>query len=404
MNPLKFPKSFLWGAATSSHQVEGNMNNDWSEWEISEERKRYHEMKGNNPTQFISGLACDSFSKQADDLDCLRQLGVNAYRFSIEWSRVEPRRGEFDEAVLERYRMFIKNLRAQGIEPFVTLWHWPVPLWVRDQGGWKSAKTADLFDSFVAKVVETLGSEVKFWVTLNEPQVYTSNSFFVGVWPPQEKNLWTCVRVMKHLVRAHKLAYATIKNANADHQVGIASHNIHFSAKQPWIVNQLIAKVCVYFWNDWFLKQIRHHQDYIGLNYYFHRSFDLRFGKSGKHRLTSDLGWELHPDGIRSVLLGLKQFKKPVYILEHGLADKNDQHRMWYIRESLAAVRKAMDAGVDVRGYFHWSLLDNFEWAEGFTARFGLFEVDFRTCERKPRASVAAYREIIKSSRESAQS
>ena len=395
MKPIQFPKSFFWGAATSSHQIEGNMNNDWSEWEMSEERKRYHETKGNDLKQFVSGLACDSFSRPQADLDCLKQLGVNSYRFSIEWSRIEPQQGKFDLAVLQQYRIFIQKLRAQGIEPFVTLWHWPVPLWVRDQGGWKSSKTAEYFDAFVAKVVESFGDEVKFWVTLNEPQVYTSNSFFVGIWPPQEKNLFSCIRVMRHLVCAHKLAYARIKSANVDHQVGIASHNIHFSAKQPWIVNQIIAKISVYFWNDWFLNKIQKYQDFVGLNYYFYRSLDLRFGKPGKHRLTSDLGWELHPEGIKQVLLGLKKFRKPVYILEHGLADKEDQYRMRYIKESLAAVAEAIDRGVDVRGYFHWSLLDNFEWAEGFNPRFGLFEVDFETCMRKPRASVAGYRQII---------
>ena len=390
----KFPNGFFWGCATSSHQVEGNTHNDWSAWETSERRKFDLSQQGKNHEDFISGAACESFLRQDEDVDCLKQLGVNAYRFSVEWSRIEPEKGKIDQAVLDHYLLYIKKLKANGIEPFVTLWHWPVPLWVRDQGGWKSKKTVDDFALFVEAVVKTFGDEVKFWVTLNEPQVYSSHSFYLGIWPPQEKSLWSMMKVLKHLMQAHKKAFDVIKLSNVNHQVGIASHTIHFSAEQPFIFNQLFAKFSSFIWNDWFLKEIRQHQDFIGLNYYFRKSVDFKFGKNIK--IESDLGWELFPEGLFHALVELKKYQKPVYILEHGLADKEDKHREWYIRESLAYAHKAIEKGVDLRGYFHWSLLDNFEWAEGFHPKFGLFEVDFKTCKRTARPSVAVYREIIK--------
>ena len=349
--------------------------------------------EGKNPDEFISGTACDSWNQFEEDVRCLKELGVNSYRFSIEWSRVEPERGQFDEGVIERYALFVKRLREEGIEPFVTLWHWPVPLWVRDQGGWTSPKSVEDFVSFAQKVVTVLSNQVRFWITINEPLVFASNSYFSGKWPPQERSIWKTIRVARHLVQAHNRTYGAIKKIDPDLQVGLAKHNIHFSAKQPWFVNQLIAKASTYFWNEWFLNRVHRHQDFIGLNYYFHNSIDFKLGKQEK--IVSDLGWELYPEGLYRVLKGLKRYRKPVYITEHGLADKDDHHRVWYLTESLRYAHQALQEGVDLRGYFHWSLLDNFEWADGFFPRFGLFEVDFVTCRRVARSSVAVYRSII---------
>jgi len=388
-----FPSSFYWGCSTSAHQIEGNTVNDWSQWETSIDRQESLRQAGKNPEEFVSGAACDSWNQFEEDVKCLKELGVNSYRFSIEWSRVEPEHGKFDEAVIERYAFFVRRLKEEGIEPFVTLWHWPLPLWVRDQGGWLSRQTVLDFVAYSRKVVEALGSQVRFWITINEPLVYASNSYYSGKWPPQMKSLTRTIRVARHLVQAHKLAYEAMKGTNASLQVGLSKHNIHFSAKQPWVVNQLVARASTYFWNEWFLNRVRHYQDFIGLNYYFHNSVDVHLGKNEK--IISDLGWELYPEGLYRVLKGLKRYRKPVYITEHGLADKDDRHRAWYLTESLRFAHRALNEGVDLRGYFHWSLLDNFEWADGFFPRFGLFEVDFVTCRRVARSSVAVYRSII---------
>lgn len=367
--------------------------NDWSEWEQSEQRRVHVESNGNNHAEFISGAACDSWNRLEQDIECLKKLGVKAYRFSLEWSRIEPERGTFDQKAIDRYVWFVKRLREENIEPFVTLWHWPVPLWVRDQGGWLSSQTVEDFERFVQRVIPAFDGLVTRWITINEPLVYASNSYLTGGWPPQEKSLLKTMRVVRHLVQAHRRAYTTIKTIQPDAEVGLAKHNIHFSATQPWIVNQLYARIATYFWNEWFLNRVKQHQDFIGLNYYFHHSVDFQFGKHEK--IASDLGWELYPKGLYRVLRGLKRYKKPVYITEHGLADKDDKHRAWYLNESLQYVHLAMEKGVDVHGYFHWSLLDNFEWADGFFPRFGLFEVDFSTCERTARPTVAVYRDII---------
>jgi len=367
--------------------------NDWSEWEQSMDRRTQLQNTGKDPNEFISGAACDSWNLFKEDLRCLKELGVNSYRFSIEWSRVEPARGSFDQNVIDRYVQFAKRLTEEGIEPFVTLWHWPVPLWVRDQGRFESTKTIDDFVTFVEVMVEAMRPYVRTWITINEPLVYASNSYLTGQWPPQKKHLRSTIRVARHLIEAHRRAYEAIKQIDSTLQVGLSKHNIHFSAKQPWGINQLIARTSTYVWNEWFLNRVRHHQDFIGLNYYFHNSVDLKLGKQKK--IVSDIGWELYPEGLYRVLKGLKRYGKPVYITEHGLADKDDRHRAWYLQESLRYAARALNEGVDLRGYFHWSLLDNFEWADGFFPRFGLFEVDFKTCKRKARPSVDVYRRII---------
>lgn len=393
MSSHKFPSPFFWGCSTSAHQIEGDVVNDWSEWERSDARLHSLATNGQQPEEFISGAACESWNRFEEDIACLKQLGVNSYRFSLEWSRIEPVKGQFDYDAIQRYKRFIERLREEQIEPFVTLWHWPVPLWVRDQGGWLSKQTVEDFSSFTQVVTTELSDLVTYWITINEPQVYASQSYYSALWPPQEKSLLKALRVIKHLVEAHKAAYYVIKSHNAHAQVGLASHNIHFSAKQPWGVNQLLAKTMSMLWNDWFLDQVNATQDFIGLNYYFHKSVDIHLGK--KDQLVSDLGWELYPEGLEHVLNDLKRFHKPVYITEHGLADKDDRHREWYLKESLKHIHASIGAGVDVRGYFHWSLLDNFEWADGFFPRFGLFEVDRQTCKRTARPSVSVYKSII---------
>lgn len=391
---MKFPEGFLWGCATSAHQIEGGNVNDWSAWETSHVRIAHLESKGHDPKDFISGAACESFINENADIDCLKQLGANAYRFSIEWSRIEPEEGKFNQEAVDHYRDFIRKLKSHGIEPFVTLWHWPVPLWVRDRGGWKNPKTASLFGRFVERVVDAFGDEVTFWVTLNEPQVYASNSYLTGEWPPQEKSLRSALRVFRNLIKGHKEAYTAIKARYPSAQVGIASHNIHFAAEPNFLINRAVAWIASRFWNHYFLRSIAHEQDFVGVNYYFTNQLRLGIGKRKTH-LQSDIGWDLVPEGLYRVVKELKRYQKPVYILEHGLADKDDRHRAWYLHATLELIGRAVNEGVDVRGYFHWSLLDNFEWAMGFHPRFGLFEVDFATCERKPRPSVDIYRRII---------
>jgi beta-glucosidase len=398
MSDKIFPPQFFWGSATSAHQVEGGLNNDWSKWEKSEKRLADLKKKQQDPFDFISGAAANSYIENNADIKCLKELNCNSYRFSVDWSRIEPEEGKFSEEALEYYRDFIVKLRAHNIEPFVTLWHWPIPLWLSAKGGWENKEIVNYFKKFVEKTTTHLNTEVNFWVTLNEPMVYASQSYLVGEWPPQKKNPVSVYRVINNLVAAHKTAYDVLKKIDNNNQVGVAKHNMYFEAA-PGLINKILKGLADWWWNFRFLDKIKNHQDFIGLNYYFHNLINYGFSKQFSYEKKSDLEWGLHPEGIKFVLGDLKKYNKPVYITENGLADHGDQHRAWYIKEILTNVHAAIEDGVAVKGYFHWSLIDNFEWAEGFKPRFGLYEVDFKTYERKARSSAEFYADICKNNR-----
>lgn len=410
MANTQFPKGFLWGAGTASHQVEGGTRNDWSEWEESNAKRLAREaekkfghipawaeikMQAQNPTNYISGRACDFYNHYEEDFDSAQALGHTAHRFSIEWSRIEPREGEFDEKEIEHYRQVIKALRARGMEPFVTLWHWPLPLWLRDKGGWHSQKAVGYFVRYVKTMVSALGGDVHFWITLNEPEIYPMNGYLRGVWPPQKKSLFSYFSVTRNLANAHRHAYRAIKKLQPEAQIGIAKHNVYFEATGGKHVNRIVKRCADWGWNFYFLNQIRDVQDFIGLNHYFHNRIDYGFNKN-ENKKVSDMGWELYPEAMYHVLRDLKKYNKPIYITENGLADAGDVHREWFIKESLKNVARAIDDGVDVRGYLHWGLTDFFEWDKGFWPRFGLIEVDYATMKRTIRSSAYAYAWICK--------
>lgn len=403
----KFPKRFLWGAASAAHQVEGGLDNDWSRWEkknavrlAKETSKRWGEQKLElfpeiaDPHNYISGKACDHYHRYEQDFLLAKKLGHNVTRISVEWSRIEPKEGVFVQKELEHYLDVVKFLRKMGIEPMVTLWHWSLPVWVADIGGWKNRKVVDYFVRFVKEVVEMLGNKVDYWLTVNEPEVYSVNSYLTGLWPPQEKNMWSTIEVFHNLIKAHRRSYDVIKSGNGQAKVGLAKHNTLFENGDGRLLSKIVRGLKDYYWNQYFLQKIKDKLDFIGLNYYCR---DKLFGWRVKNddEIVSDLGWELFPEGIYKVLLDLKKYNLPVLITENGLADAFDKYRGWFIGESLQAVALAMQQGVDVRGYLHWSLLDNFEWSHGFWSRFGLIEIDYKTQERKIRLSAWEYRDII---------
>jgi beta-glucosidase len=247
----------------------------------------------------------------------------------------------------------------------------------------------------VKVVAERYKEDVKFWITLNEPEIYSMNSYLRGIWPPQKKGIINFYIVMRNLTKSHRRAYRIIKKINPKAQIGIAKNNTYFEAANDKFVNRTLKKLADKYWNDYFLDKITHRQDFIGLNYYFHDRIDNGF-KQNENKKVSDLNWELYPQGIYHVLRDLKKYGKPIYITENGLADAEDKYRAWYIEEILKNVGRAIKDGADVRGYFHWSLLDNFEWAHGFWPRFGLIEVDYKTQERTLRKSAQKYSELIK--------
>lgn len=391
-----FPKGFYWGAATASHQVEGNNKNDWSEWEKSERRIQDLKSKGlvekYGLDNFISGRGADHYNKYKEDFELAKELGHNATRFSIEWSRIEPEEGKFNEKEIQHYKDVVKTLKGLGIEPFVTLWHWPIPLWMKDKGGWESSEMPKYFVRYARKVVEALG-DVKFWITLNEPEVNSGMSYMLSVWPPQKRNIFQYFKVVHNLIKSHRLAYQAIKEINSNAQVGIAKQNAYFTIKGKSLINKIIRFVVNFYWNELWFYCIKKYQDFIGLNHYFHNQIYYGLNKN-ENKITNDLGWEIWPTSLYYCLKELKKYNKPVYITENGLADSKDEKRIWFIFEMLKGVHKAIEEGVDVRGYLHWSLMDNFEWAEGYWPRFGLIEIDYKTLERKPRKSAHFYRDI----------
>lgn len=402
---IEFPRNFYWGASTSAHQIEGGLNNNWSEWEKVhavkavkgyEEKKPWYISDINyedacKPSNYISGKACDSYNEYKEDVEILKELGLNAYRFSVDWSRIEPKKGEFSEEGIQYYRNLLKELKDNGIEPFLTCWHWPLPLWLKDEGGLESKNIVEYFHKYIEFLVENLGDDIKYWITINEPLVISSASYLLGDWPPQKRNPFLSYRIaFKTLVDMHKDAYLTIKEFDEDAEVGIAKNNAYFEAYNRNPINKLIAKVARYYSNFKYLDMVEGYLDFIGLNYYFHNKVGL-FGLRNDNDKLSDMGWWLKP---RSIYYPLKEIKDrydlPVFITENGLADREDKYREWWLDETVEGMREALDYGVDLRGYMHWSLLDNFEWAEGYWPRFGL-----ATRDREIKGSGYYYKELV---------
>jgi beta-glucosidase len=409
MANLQFPKDFLWGAATASHQVEGDNYNDWSEWErnnskrlaVESESKFGHlpnwyliKDEAKNPDNYISGLSSDHYHKYKDDFDIAKNLSHNAHRFSIEWSRIEPEEGKFDQKEIEHYRSVILALKDRGLEPFVTLWHWTIPIWLEKKGGIVCDDFSFLFGRYVEKICTEFSNDVKYWVTLNEPDVVSSHAYLKGYWPPQEKSIFKYFNAIKSLVSAHKKSYLIIKKINPNFQIGIAKHQVSFELGKKTLLNKVLLFIGDYLWNKWFLNKIKFHQDYIGLNHYNRSVVNNGFYKNKNEKLT-DFGWEYYPESIYQSLIDLKRFKKPVYITENGIADSADIMRAEFIQRALKSVHRAILDGVDVKGYLYWSLLDNFEWDKGYWPRFGLVEIDYKTLERRVRPSAYVYKEII---------
>lgn len=407
---LKFPDGFLWGAATSAHQVEGGNVNDWSKWEKKNARrlakeaktkwapwqqKRFPEMF--DPKNYISGQACEHYHRYEEDFDDAESLGLNAFHISIEWSRIEPREGKFDEREIEHYRRVLKAIHARGMEPFVCLWHYTLPLWLAKKKGVLNKKFPEYFAKYSEFVVKNLGNVCKFWITLNEPSVVISHSYIAGIRPPEKKNLWLAWLAYRKIMRVHNFAYRAIKGISKDYQVGFANHIKYFEPyKKNSPLDRLLVRIADYFGNWIFYDLSKGKNDFIALQHYF--KFNLKFpGKTIiKSKNLNDLGWEIYPEGIYHVIKDLKKYNLPIYITECGLADAKDVRREKYIKDNLYWIHKAISEGADVRGYFYWSLLDNFEWDKGFWPRFGLVEMEYKTMERKIRPSAWEYAKICK--------
>lgn len=388
---LEFPEGFLWGAATSSHQVEGNnINNDWWAWEQKREPK------------FRSGKACDQYNKYEEDFELAKSLNHNAHRLSIEWSRIEPKEGEFDSKEIEHYKQVLKSLKDKKMKVMLTLWHFTLPKWVADKGGWKTAKTVGYFERFVKRIAPELAEYVDFWVTINEPGVYVYQLYIIKNWPGGEKSFFNPFKSVLNIASAHKKVYKYLHQNYPSKPVGIANnveslepyHKHSILEQGAVMLTDLVANHSFYF-----LTKGTH--DFLGLNYYFHNRINAGEGflpelvdVSKLSRDISDLGWEVYPEGIFDVLADLSDHV-PIYITECGIASTNDDRRNRFLITYLSEVFRAIKSGINVKGFFYWSLIDNFEWHMGFDPRFGLIEVEYPSLKRKPRPSALVYADII---------
>lgn len=399
---LNFPENFLWGVATSAYQTEGNnSNSDWWEWEKSG--------KADNE----SGRACDYWNRFEKDHDLLQELGVNVFRSSIEWARIEPEEGKFSQEAILHYREILEDLKKRDIKTQTTLWWWTSPIWFQKKYGFHKKSSIEIFTRYVKKLTEELGDLIDIFTVFNEPMVPLGQGFLAGVFPPGYKNPFKFWMAVNHISQAYKQSYEIIHKIKPEAPVGITYLYNWYESEGFGIFFNMINKIAQWYRIGFLGNKIRGYQDYIGVNYYrlgkikFDRKnikMDSRnqiyLGFTIEKDQDNVMGWICYPEGIYKVLKEASdKFKLPIYIIENGGPTRsgiNDKDRIKFIREHLRFVYKAMKEGVDVRGYNFWSLADNLEWLYGYEPKFGLIEMDYKTLERKPRKSFYEYSKICK--------
>lgn len=393
-----FKDDFFWGASTAAHQVEGGNHNQWTVWELENASRLASEAGGRNnpvslpktdlkiwpqikdtatkPENYVSGDGVKHYQLYKEDFKILKSLNMNAFRFTIEWSRLEPKEGQWDEHEIKHYHDYIDELNRQGVEPFLNIWHWTAPVWFIEKGDFTKKSNIKYFDRLVRKIVDEYGSKVRYIITVNEANTYTLMSYSIGMWPPMKKNPLQTILVYKNLVRAHKNAYKIIKNIKPQIQVGLAHQSsVNRVLNKYNLVGHIVALGSDYFWYVWFYNRCRKYQDFVGSNFY-QTNYIKGWKIKNPETPVSDIGWYMEPYAINDVIKKLyKKYKKPILITENGVADMNDEYRKWWIEETVKAMDDAIGDGAQMLGYLHWSLLDNFEWAEGWWLKFGLVEV-----------------------------
>jgi beta-glucosidase len=425
------PRGFVLGVATAPHQIEGGSDNDWTDWE-----------KGAFPdgTPHIQngdrvGLAVDSWRRWPEDVAALGWLGANGYRLGLEWSRLSPEEGAWDAAAVANYRAQLLALRARGITPFVTLSHFTLPRWVAARGGWEWEGAVPAFEAHVQRVAEAFGDVVDVWVTVNEPSTTAVAGYAAGVFPPGLHEPARGLRVYATLLKAHARASAVLRRvdgADADGdgtavQVGIVHIVTFWGAASASPLDATLAAVVDDLANevvpralatgrirlslpgvlslDEEVEGLKGSADFLGLNYYRREQLraDLTQATFQRPYLSadadySDIAWEVFPEGLYRNLVRYAAYGLPLYVSENGIADADDARRPHYLRAHLYAVQLALAHGADVRGYFHWTLTDNFEWHGGYAPRFGLFAVDFAdpSLPRTPRPSAEVFRGVAR--------
>lgn len=437
-----FPANFLWGTATSAYQIEGSPLADGAGPSIWQRFAHTPKMMVNGDT---GDVACDHYRRYKEDVALMRDLGMKAYRFSIAWSRIFPEgKGRVNQAGIDFYSRLVDELLAAGIEPMATLYHWDLPAALDDRGGWLNPDIAEWFGDYAATMFRALDGRVKLWATLNEPWVVTDGGYLHGALAPGHRNYFEAPIASHHLMRSHGRA-VQVYRAEGKHQIGLV---VNLEPKYPASQSEqdlaALRRADAYMnrqyldpavhgrypdemkeifgpaWPEWPAEDfalIRQPMDFIGVNYYTRnvtrhdeQSWPLKASPVKQTQATyTETGWEVCPQAFTDVLVWVKKLygDTPIYITENGSAfydppnapdgKIHDPLRIHYLRHHLNAIRAAIAQGVDVRGYFGWSFLDNLEWSLGFSKRFGLVHVNFETQQRTPKDSMRLYSRIVAS-------
>jgi beta-glucosidase len=377
---ITFPEGFVWGVASAAHQIEGgNWNNDWWAWEHAPETRCAE----------VSGDACDSLNRFAEDIALVRELGFESYRFSIEWSRIEPEDGEFSRAALDYYRRVLATCHENGVAPAVTFHHFTTPRWMAALGGWAEPEVVDRFARFCEKAVGHLGDLIALGCTINEPNVVSLLGYVMGTFPPGLADFSLYAKASEHLRDAHTRAYDALKSGPGDFPVGLTVSMSDWWTPEGGEAGLERARA---MHEDYYLEAARGN-DFVGVQAYTR----TRIGLDGLpmdpepgSAVVESMGYEYWPPALEaSIRHAVDVTGAPVYVTENGIGIDDDPTRIAYVTEALQGVGRCLDDGLDVRGYTYWSLLDNFEWAEGYKPRFGLVAVDRETFVRtlKPSAT-----------------
>jgi beta-glucosidase len=392
----KFPKDFLWGTAISSYQTEGNnSNSDWWEWEeIGKTREK-------------SGIACDYWNRWRKDHKLLSELGVDVFRLSLEWSRIEPEEGKFSGEAINHYRELLQDLKNKNIKTQVTFWWWVSPQWFQKKYGFHKKESIRIFSKYVEYVTKKLNNLIDIYIVINEPMVPLGQGYLTGLFPPGRKNPFYFLMALKNIAKAYIESYRIIHSLKPDAMVGMTHLYNWYESGGSNLFGRLVYKISKWFRIVAFNHRIKGHQDYLGLNYYRLGKINLKRIKSKKFNFFIEedknnvMGWIAYPEGIyKSIMEAHRDYGLPIYITENGYPTNvglDDDEKVGFIKNHIHYVRKAINEGAEVRGYNYWSLTDNYEWLYGFEPRFGLVEIDYKTLERKPRKSFYAYKEIIES-------
>jgi beta-glucosidase len=411
-----FPRGFLWGTATAAHQVEGNnTNNQWWMWEQA------------GHTRGTSGLAADWWGgRWKEDLDRAAEAGQNAHRFSVEWSRIQPTPDTWDEDALERYRNMLRGMRDRGITPMVTLHHFSDPLWFYEMDAWENDQAPALFEKFVRKTVQALKEYCTLWCTINEPNIYALLGYVTGDFPTNHRGTSMAMQVLANMLRGHAAAYRAIHEIQPESRVGYAHHHRPMVPRNSWNpLDRLMRSIRYHATNTAFpsalstgvmrtpvakvnVPEAKGTQDFLGLNYYSVDTISFHPGKRNEFFTHSEYGEEADlsdtkfianiPEGLfETIKWAVRSYPNlPILVTENGVEDAGDRIRPRYLAQHIHQVWRAVNFNWPVKGYFHWTLVDNFEWERGWTQRFGLWALDPETQKRTKRPSADLYAEICK--------